>query len=74
MPKLRVLSADEVCRILQGHGFQVVRQRGSHIILRKESPTGSISVPVPNHSEIAKGTIKSIIAQSGVAVEEFMTP
>jgi predicted RNA binding protein YcfA (HicA-like mRNA interferase family) len=71
MPKLRVLSAGEVCAILQRHGFEIVRQRGSHIILRRESSLGSFTVPVPNHSEIAKGTLKSIIAQSGVPAEEF---
>jgi predicted RNA binding protein YcfA (HicA-like mRNA interferase family) len=71
MPKLPSLSAREVCRILQRHGFAIVRQKGSHIILRKELPGRGITVPVPNYSEIAKGTLKSIIDQSEIPKSEF---
>ncbi len=71
MPKLPALSAREVCRILQQHGFAVVRQKGSHIILRKQLPERGITVPVPNHSEIARGTLKSIIDQSEIPRTEF---
>jgi predicted RNA binding protein YcfA (HicA-like mRNA interferase family) len=71
MPRLRPLSADEVCRILEKHGFTIVRQKGSHIILRKEIEGRGITVPVPNHSEIAKGTLKSIIKQSEIPQSEF---
>jgi predicted RNA binding protein YcfA (HicA-like mRNA interferase family) len=67
MPKLRPLSPSEVCRILAAHGFVRVRQAGSHIIMRRDLPGGdSATVPVPNHREIAKGTLKSIIALSGL--------
>ena len=66
MPKLRPLSPSEVCRILKVHGFVQVRQAGSHIIMRREMPgDDSATVPVPNHREIAKGTLKSIITLSG---------
>ena len=70
MPRLRSLSAREVCRILKNHGFTIVRQKGSHI-LRKELPDRGITVPVPNHPEIAKGTLKSIIDQSEIPKSEF---
>jgi predicted RNA binding protein YcfA (HicA-like mRNA interferase family) len=67
MPKLRPLPPAEVCRILQAHGFVQRRQTGSHIIMRRELADGdSATVPVPNHREIAKGTLKSIIALSGL--------
>ena len=72
MPKLPALSSREVCRILQKHGFVIVRQKGSHIILRKQLPDRGITVPVPNHSEIAKGTLKSIIDQSEIPKSEFV--
>jgi len=72
MPKLLSLSSREVCRILQKHGFVIVRQKGSHIILRKQLPDRGITVPVPNHSEIAKGTLKSIIDQSEIPKSEFV--
>lgn len=72
MPKLRVLSAREVCAILHRNGFVLVRQKGSHIILRRQLPGRSITVPVPNHSEVARGTLKSIIEQSEIPKSEFM--
>jgi predicted RNA binding protein YcfA (HicA-like mRNA interferase family) len=73
MPKLRVLSANQVCRILQKHGFVRVRQSGSHIVMRRELEGRGITVPIPNHSEIAKGTLKSIIQQSEIPKSEFMS-
>jgi predicted RNA binding protein YcfA (HicA-like mRNA interferase family) len=72
MPKLRVLSANQVCNILKKHGFVKTRQSGSHIIMRRELADRSITVPVPNHSEIARGTLKSIIQQSELPKSEFM--
>ncbi len=72
MPRLHPLSAREVCRILQKHGFAIVRQKGSHIILRRELQDRGITVPVPNHSELAKGTLKSIIDQSEIPKSEFL--
>lgn len=72
MPKLRILSATQVCKILRKHGFVEVRQSGSHIIMRRQLPDRGITVPVPNHSEIARGTLKSIIDQSEIPKTEFM--
>jgi predicted RNA binding protein YcfA (HicA-like mRNA interferase family) len=73
MPKLRVLSGSEACKILKKHGFVLVRQSGSHIIMRRQLTDRSITVPVPNHPELARGTLKSIIAQSEIPKSEFMT-
>jgi predicted RNA binding protein YcfA (HicA-like mRNA interferase family) len=73
MPRLRVLSASQVCRILKKHGFVQVRQSGSHIIMKRLLPGRSITVPVPNHSEIARGTLKSIIDQSEIPKAKFMS-
>lgn len=71
MGRLRVLSGREVCRILQQHGFTEVRRRGSHIVMQRGTETGSITVPVPDHRELAIGTLLSIIRQSGVARAQF---
>jgi len=71
MGKLRVLSGREVCRILQRHGFVEVRQRGSHIVMQRRTDAGSITVPVPDHRELAIGTLLSIIRQSGIPRAEF---
>ena len=71
MSKLKVLSVREVCKILQKHGFQEVRKRGSHIVMQKRLKEGTITVPVPDHKEIKRGTMMSIIRQSGIPKEEF---
>jgi predicted RNA binding protein YcfA (HicA-like mRNA interferase family) len=72
MPRLGVFSARDVCRILQAHGFEKVRQAGSHIIMQKRQGNDTKTVPVPNHSEIAKGTLKSVIHLSGLDASLFM--
>ena len=66
MGRLRILSGQEVCQILQQHGFVEVRQRGSHIVMQKRLENSTITVPVPNHTELRMGTLKSIIRQSGL--------
>jgi predicted RNA binding protein YcfA (HicA-like mRNA interferase family) len=54
-----------ICRILAAHGFVRERQIGSHIIMRRRLPGGdSATVPAPNHREVAKGVLESIIALS----------
>ncbi|MGD1017710.1 MAG: type II toxin-antitoxin system HicA family toxin [Verrucomicrobiia bacterium] len=64
MGKLRVLSGKQVCAILAEHGFVQVRQRGSHVIMQKRVAGSTITVPVPNHRELASGTMSSIVRQS----------
>jgi predicted RNA binding protein YcfA (HicA-like mRNA interferase family) len=70
MGKLRVLSGRQVCRILGKHGFKKVRQRGDHIIMQRAGPP-TCTVPVPDHKELATGTLLSIIRQSGLPRSEF---
>jgi len=69
--KLRVLSGKEVCVILSKHGYVEVRQRGSHIVMQRKLLDTTITVPVPNHSELRIGTLQSIIRQSGIPRSEF---
>jgi predicted RNA binding protein YcfA (HicA-like mRNA interferase family) len=69
--KLRILSGQEVCAILARNGFIELRQRGSHVIMQKQLEESTITVPVPNHSEIRIGTLQSIIRQSGISRREF---
>jgi len=69
--KLRILSGKELCDILARHGFSVVRQRGSHIVMQKKLSDATVTVPVPNHAEIRIGTLQSIIRQSGIPRSEF---
>jgi predicted RNA binding protein YcfA (HicA-like mRNA interferase family) len=69
--KLRILSGQEICAILARHGFIEVRQRGSHVIMQKQLEESTITVPVPNHSEVHVGTLQSIIRQSGISRSKF---
>jgi predicted RNA binding protein YcfA (HicA-like mRNA interferase family) len=69
--KLRILSGRQVCAILSNHGFVEVRKRGSHIVMQKQLSDTTITVPVPNHSELCIGTLQSIIRQSGILKSEF---
>lgn len=70
--KLPVLSGRDVIKILNKIGFEEKRQKGSHIILAKETAQGKIGVVVPNHKEIDKGTLLEIIRQAGLTREEFL--
>ena len=63
---MRTLGGREVCAILRQHGFKQVRQKGSHIIMQKQVPGSTVTVPVPDHKEIRVGTLMSIIRQSGL--------
>jgi predicted RNA binding protein YcfA (HicA-like mRNA interferase family) len=71
--KLRTLSGKEVCKILIIFGFKEVRQKGSHIIMQKSIEDTTITIPVPNHNELKVGTLQSIIRQSGLPKELFLT-
>jgi predicted RNA binding protein YcfA (HicA-like mRNA interferase family) len=66
VPKLRVLSGKEVCKIMSKHGFIEVRRKGSHIIMQKKEGNTTITVPVPDHEELRIGTLSGIIRQSGL--------
>jgi len=70
--KLPILSGREVIKILSKQGFKAARQKGSHIILVKESDKGKKAVVVPNHQEIDRGTLLEIIRQAGLSKDEFL--
>ena len=53
------------------HAFVEVRRRGSHIVVQKKTPEGTVTVPVPDHKELRIGTLQSIIRRSGVPRSEF---
>ena len=69
MPRLPRVSGAEAIRTLEQLGFAVVRQRGSHIIMRR----GAMGCVVPNHRGLKIGTLAGILRQAGVSVEEFIS-
>jgi predicted RNA binding protein YcfA (HicA-like mRNA interferase family) len=72
MPKLTRLSGEETINRLERLGFQWVRQRGSHVILKKQTSEGDIGCVVPLHKELAIGTLLGILKQAKLSVEEFL--
>jgi predicted RNA binding protein YcfA (HicA-like mRNA interferase family) len=72
--RLRVLSGADVCRILIAHGFAEVRRRGSHVVMQRAAAEGTVTVPVPDHTELKRGTLRSIIRQAGIPKDDFETP
>jgi predicted RNA binding protein YcfA (HicA-like mRNA interferase family) len=72
LSKLKKCSGQECIKILcNKFGFVVVRQKGSHVVLKKETPNGKIGTVVPNHKEIKKPTLKSVLKLAKVSEEEF---
>ena len=70
MSKLPQISGQECARALSRLGFYLKRQEGSHMILRCDDPF--VQVVVPDHKELDRGTLRAIIRQAGVSVEEFV--
>ena len=70
MPKLPQLSGKAVVKALEREGWKIARQRGSHIIMVKDGSMATLSVP--DHREVAKGTLRSLIRASDLSVEEFI--
>jgi predicted RNA binding protein YcfA (HicA-like mRNA interferase family) len=71
MPNLPVVSGEQAIRAFERIGFRRVRQRGSHVVLRKDTPDGAVGCVIPLHRELAPGTLRGILKQSKVTVEEF---
>ena len=70
MSGLPVISGRKLCKILAKIGYLIDHQTGSHIILRNVNPPHR-RLTIPDHKEIAKGTLRKIIRESGLTLEEF---
>ena len=72
MSELKRLSGQETIKILKKFGFIQIRQKGSHVILKKIIEDEEIGCVVPLHKELAIGTLKGIIRQAKISPEEFI--
>jgi len=72
MSKLRRVSGKATITALERLGFKRIRQRGSHVILKKETTEGVIGCVVPLHRELAIGTLRGILRQAKLTTEEFV--
>ena len=68
MPELPRISGDEAIAVFKALGFLEVRQRGSHVVLRR----GGAGCVIPRHKELALGTLRSALRQARISVEEFV--
>lgn len=64
------VSGQECIKALARIGFAVVRQQGSYIVMRRDDPFAQLVVP--NHKKLDRGTLRAIIRQAGITVEEFV--
>jgi predicted RNA binding protein YcfA (HicA-like mRNA interferase family) len=64
------ISGQELVKVLQRVGFVVSRQRGSHMILRRETPYAR--VVVPDHKRLRPGTLKQILNEAGLTVDQLL--
>jgi predicted RNA binding protein YcfA (HicA-like mRNA interferase family) len=71
MPVVPLLSGRDVVKVFRAFGWQVARQNGSHIVLVKESHPATLSVP--DHKQVARGTLRSLIRDAGLTVGEFVS-
>jgi predicted RNA binding protein YcfA (HicA-like mRNA interferase family) len=70
MSKLPVISGTDCVKALAKLGFVVLRQRGSHITMVRDVPPTQTTIP--NHKQLDRGTLRAIIRQAGLTVEEFI--
>lgn len=70
MPRLPPLSGSDMIRIFERFGWRIARRRGSHVVLVKEGHSATLSIP--DHKEIAKGTMRSLIRSAGLTVQQFL--
>lgn len=71
-PKLPRISGGQAISALQRLGFVVIRQRGSHVVLKRQISKEEITCVVPLHRELAIGTLRGILRQAQVTPEEFI--
>lgn len=71
MSKLPVISGRECVKVLEKVGFYIRRQEGSHIILRRDKPFNQ--TVVPDHKQLDRGTLKAILRQTNLSLEEFIS-
>ncbi len=70
MASLPVLSEQEVVRVFESFDWSVARQKSSHIIMTKEGEAATLSIP--NHKEVARGTLRSLIRSANLTTDEFV--
>ncbi len=71
MPVVPLLSGRDAVKVFESFGWRQIRQNGSHIILTKTGRVSTLSVP--DHKEVARGTLRSLIRDAELTVSEFIS-
>lgn len=72
MPSLPKVSGEEAIRALERLGYKKVRQRGSHVVMKKTGQHETLGCVVPLHQELKIGTLRGILRQAKVGIDEFV--
>jgi predicted RNA binding protein YcfA (HicA-like mRNA interferase family) len=70
MGSIPLLRPTEVVKTFERLGWEIARQRGSHIIMTKPGHLATLSIP--DHPYVARGTLRGLIAKAGVSLEDFL--
>ena len=70
--KAPVLSGKDIIKYLSGKGFEIVGRKGSHVRMKLSTTPRNLVVIIPDHKELAQGTLRSILRQAGISFEEFI--
>ena len=71
MGKYRRLSGKQIVKALERIGFVQARQRGSHVVMKKDLQEGAVGCVVPMHKEVTTGTLHTLLKQANVSIDEF---
>jgi len=64
--KLPVISGARLIKFLQQFGYEIIRQKGSHVRLVKDAPSGKHKITIPNYNPVAKGTLSDILTRIAI--------
>jgi predicted RNA binding protein YcfA (HicA-like mRNA interferase family) len=72
MPKLPVISGSQAIKCFEKMGYQVIRQRGSHVRMHHKSDSTKQPLTIPNHKTLGKGLLRKLLRDAQIATEEFL--
>lgn len=72
MPKLQLISVKEAIKAFEKIGYQVIRQRGSHIRMRHKIDNNKQPITIPNHKTLGKGLLRKLLRDTEITIEYFL--
>jgi predicted RNA binding protein YcfA (HicA-like mRNA interferase family) len=72
MPKLPVISGNQAIKSFEKIGYQIIRQRGSHVRMRHKSDSNKQPLTIPRHKTLGKGLVRKLLRDAELTIEEFL--